>query len=103
WRDLAAAFVGGNIKEVCLAAVGRRPEIGAAGDIRAHPPRDLVADRIGWLRIELKILGGVVFERLAGVAIDALRPVDDLDVLHRFEELTVEAIEGVLESVTAGM
>jgi len=73
-RDLAATFMGRNVDEARFAAVGRRPEIGAAGDIRADAACQLVLHGFGRLRVELDILGGVVFERLAGLRIDAFGP-----------------------------
>jgi hypothetical protein len=51
----------------------------------------------------LEVLGRIVFERLAGLGIDALGPVRFLDVLSGLEELPVEPVEGVFEAVAPGM
>src|SRR5262249_34688350 len=83
--------------------VGCRPEIGAAGDGRAHPAGEIVLIGVGGLGIDLEVLGRIVLERLAGLGIDALGPVRFLDVLRGLEELPVEPVEGVFEAVAAGM
>jgi len=49
-------------------------------------------------RIGLDVLAGVVVERLAGLLVDALGPVD-LRIGLRQDRLTVEAVEGVEEAV----
>src|SRR5258708_6029370 len=49
-------------------------------------------------RIGLDVLAGIVVERLAGLLVDALGPVD-LRIGLRQDRLTVEAVEGVEEAV----
>ena len=101
-RDVGAAFVAGDVEEPGAGAVGVRPEIGAAMDVRAG-----VLDHVGValpvVRIGLHVLAGVVVDRLAALGIDALGPGHLGAVLHRLEELAVEAIDGVVEAVAVGM
>src|SRR6266446_3908491 len=48
--------------------------------------------------IGLDVLAGIVVERLAGLLVDALGPVD-LRIGLRQDRLTIEAVEGVEEAV----
>src|SRR5207248_3135103 len=88
----AAAFVCRNIKVTHLAAVRGWPEIGAARNVRANLARGLVGERFGTLRIGLHIFGRIVFDRLAGLGVNAFRPSHLLDVLRGLVELPIEAI-----------
>src|SRR5205823_3213164 len=53
--------------------------------------------------VDLEILFRIVLDRLAGLGIDAVRPVDLLGVLLRRDELPVVAVQRVEEAVTAEM
>src|SRR5262245_57813312 len=102
-RDGAATFIGRDVEVAGLAAVGRRPEVSAAGDGRADLARRLVREYLGAEGVGLHILARIVVDRFTGLRIDAFGPVYDLDVLRRLQELAVEAIEHVVEAVAAGM
>src|SRR5262249_29535672 len=102
-RDGAATFLRRNVEVAGLAAVGRRPEIGAAADGGADLARRLIDDGPGALGIGLHLFAWIVVDRLAGLLIDAFGPGDHLDVLGGFEELAVEAIEHVVEAIATGM
>src|SRR5215469_12226393 len=84
-------------------AVGRREEIDAARHVWARQERSLFAPRRLADLVGLEILFGVVLDRLAGLGIDAVGPVDLLSVLRRREELPVVAIQGVEKTVAAEM
>src|ERR1019366_2218513 len=102
-RDRGAAFQRRDVDQLGLLAVGGRPVIGAAGGVWADAPRHLVVVRIGRLGVELEVLGGIVFDRLAGLGIDALGPGHLIDMLGGLEELAVAAVENVFKAVAARM
>ena len=63
--------------------------------IATQRPRHRIVD----LHVQLRI----VFDRLAGLRIDALGPVQIVDVLRALDELSVGAIERIEEAVAAEM
>ena len=62
-------------------------------------PRNRSRDRIVGLHIELRI----VFDGLAGLRIDAFRPVQIVDVLGCFDKFPGRTIQRIEESITAKM
>src|SRR5207248_3689 len=85
-RHLAAALGRRQVEVSGPAAVGRRPEIGAARGARADPMRVLVGNRAGALGIDLDIAARIVIDGSAGLRVDALGPGELLDGLGRLEE-----------------
>ncbi len=97
--DVGAAFARPDIEELGLVGVGRRPKICTAVDVGARIP-DGVGDGFPIVIIGLHVLAGIVVERLAGLRINPFGPVQLRDILHSHEELAVETVEGVVETVT---
>src|SRR5215472_5245417 len=84
-------------------AVGCRKVVHAPLDIRATLQPVLLAPRCFTDLVGLQRLVRVVLDRLAGLGIDAVCPVDLLSVLLRLDELPVIAIEGIEKAVAAEM
>src|SRR5262249_44492416 len=98
-RDLCAGGERRNVDELGLLAVGGWPVIVAAGRGRAHLLGLRARHRRGSPGIDLDILARVVIDRLASLRIDALGPVDVLEVGLDHEGLPVAALHGVEEAV----
>ncbi len=101
--DVGTALELGDVDHAGLAAVGRRPIVGAAGVVRADVAARLVVVDVAALGIDLQVAGRVVVDRLAGLGVDALGPGDLAHVLDRLDELAVQPVEHVIEAVAARM
>ncbi len=84
-----------------LLAVRRRPEIGAAVHVGAGV-HHLVGAALPVVVVDLHALVRIVVDRLAGLGIDALGPIDFLGILGGLEECAVAAVEQVFEAVAVG-
>src|SRR5262249_10182680 len=82
---------------------GRRAEIRTGRDGRGDAAGGLVLHTIGGFGVKLEVLGGIVFDRLAGFEVDTLGPVHLLDCLHGLEELAIDAVERIFEAVAPRM
>src|SRR5207249_3243421 len=100
--DIGAAFVAGDVEQLGLLAVGRRPEVGAAVDVGAGV-LEHVSAALPFDRKVLHVLARIVVDGLAGLGIDALGPGDLVGILRRFQELAVLPIQGVVEAVAVGV
>src|SRR4029077_15584935 len=101
-HDIGAAFIAGDVEQLGLLAVGRRPEVGAAVYVGAG-----VLENVGAAfpldREVLHVLARVVVDGLAGLGIDAFGPGDLLRILCRLQELAALPIQGVVEAVAIGV
>src|SRR5215470_6849572 len=98
--DVGAAFEFRDVDELGLLAVGGRPEIVAAGHSRAYAGRlgagQNLRHRVG---VGLQLLGGVVVDGFAGLGVDALGPGYARHILGGFQELAVQPVERIMETV----
>src|SRR5439155_10092108 len=67
------------------------------------PLRAVATQRARYRIVDLHVELRIVFERLAGLRIDALGPVQIIDVLSSLDELSVRAIQRIEEPVAAEM
>ena len=75
-RHVYAGRQGRNVEELGVGVVGRWPVIVTAGLGRAKLLERLSGVQVANPRIGLDVLAGVVVDRLAGLLVDALGPVD---------------------------
>src|SRR5262249_45441860 len=102
--DVVAAGQGRHVEEPRLRTVAGWPVVIAAQDGRAYLPDRIVRSGVnGYSRIGLDVLGRVVVERLAGLLVDSLRPVDIVHVGLDAENLAVVAVHRIDETVTGRM
>src|SRR6516225_1401957 len=92
--DNMAAGQGRDVDEFGPRTVGAGPKIVAALDRRADLLERLAGREIADASIRLNIFGGVVFDRSAGLLIDALGPAD-LHIGLRADDLPIVAIHRV--------
>ena len=102
-RHLVARRVRGDIEQLRLRAVGRRPIIVAARHGRAQRLGGFRRRLVHLAVVGLDVLVGIVIHRLAGLLIDACGPVDAADIGLRQQRLPVAALEGVEEAVAPGV
>ncbi len=100
--DRRTARQGGNVDELGPRAVRRRPVIIAAEDRRADLLERLARRDVADARIGLDVLRRVVFDRPAGLLVDAAGPVD-LRVRLCPDDLAVVAIHRVEMAVARRM
>src|SRR4029077_10368294 len=102
-RDECADFDTAAIRHVSLVAVGCREviytalKVGAAQQLSLSAARRL-ADLVG-----LQVLLGIVFDGLAGLGINAVRPVELLGILLRRHELPIGTVQPIEEAIAAKM
>ncbi len=63
--------------------------------------RVLVRNRVGTFSIDLDVAARIVIDGPSGLWVDALGPREVFDGLGRLEELTVEAVEHVIEAIAS--
>src|SRR4029077_12647816 len=102
-RDLAAALGRRDVKVSGFAAVRRRPEIATSSYARTDTMSVLVYNRGGTLSIDLNVATRVVVDRPSRLWIETFGPSEFFNGLHTPEELAIEAVEHVTESVARRM
>src|SRR5262249_1157351 len=101
--DVLTSGHGRNVKQLGLGAIGRGPVVVAAGTVGTDFLHRIVGGRVGETGIGLHVLARVVVERLAGLLVDALGPVDVVHIGLGADDLPVVAVHGVDEAVAGGM
>src|SRR5258708_28586783 len=102
-RDLGAGCHRRDIRPLGLLTVRGRPVVVAASDRRTHLLRRLARVLVGQRRIGLDVLVGIVVERLAGLLVNALGPVDVVHVGLGADHCAVGPLHGVEGAVACGM
>ena len=102
-RHLVAGRDRGDVEQLGLRAVGRRPIVVAALHRRAQLLGGVRQRLVLLAGIDLDVVVGIVIHRLAGLLVDAFGPVDVLDIGLGQQRLAVAALEGVEEAVARGM
>src|SRR5215510_10623767 len=98
-----AAFGADAVGDLLDGVVGHRLVGDAAVPGRAGALHAVAAQRTRLGDVLLNVELGIVFDRLAGFRIDALRPVQVVHVLAALDEAAVAAVERVEEAVAAEM
>src|SRR6267378_595890 len=98
-----AAFGAHAIRDVLHRIIGRRLIRNAAVPRGACAFHRIAAQRARLWHVALHIERGVIFERLAGLGVEALGPVQVVDVLAAAHEAAVVAVERIVEAVATEM